>query len=141
MTLSKGLRRLQRLRPPLDHLHVGQAEHGDGMPHEFGLLPRRFDERIAPVEVRDRERQAREPGARADIRDREALEVRQHGERIEQVLVHDLGGILDGGQVHARVPVGELLDEREHRLDLGRLEREAECLHAGGEPRLDPAFH
>ena len=42
------------------------------MAHEFGLLAGGLDERIAPVRVRDRERQARKARAGADVRDREA---------------------------------------------------------------------
>ena len=111
------------------------------MPEKGDLLSGRFDERIAPVEVRDGKRQARKAGARPDVGDREALQMRQHRERIEQVLVHDVRRIADRGQVEARVPVAELGHERQERVDLAALEREAERLHARQQPRLDPAFH
>ena len=126
MTQSNGRVRPVGLRPQRDHFDIGEVQARHRVAQEFGLLPGGFDQRVAPVRVRDGEWQARKPRAGADVRDREAAQVRQHRERVEQVLVHALGRFADRRQVHARVPVRKLVKERPERLDLRRREREAE---------------
>jgi len=83
---------------------------------------------------RNRQRQPGKPGPGADIQHAASLEVRPHGETVEQMQRQHRFALAHGGQVHSAIPALQLVDERFELLELAAVQRLPECPDAVLEP-------
>jgi hypothetical protein len=121
------------LHAALVHARVAQAELDRRLAQERGLFLAGFHEYDAPVAARDGERDARQPGPRADVRKRAVDghgQMRQHGERVEQVMAHHRERIAQRGQVVGLVPLRHQRDIGEQPLARIRFHRQTELSRA-----------
>src|SRR5262245_20681797 len=107
-------------------LYVAQAEGLRSVLDELTLLRGRVDQRELELRHCDRERQTRKTGAGADVRDARAAHMAVDGETVEQVLGDLLTAFADRGQIHALVPVVELVEESQQLARLVGAQRNAE---------------
>ena len=90
--------------------HAGDPRLGDEVLEERDLLLRGVHQDHLDVGARDADGDPGKAAATAGIEERPFGDQRGKGERIEQVLLHHLAGIGDGGQVHRLVPLEEHVD-------------------------------
>ncbi len=94
----------QRLGARLGHAGIAQAQLANGFAHETGLLAVALDQGHLQLRARDRQRDARQPGAGPQIGQGAGLQVGLHRQRVEQMAGDHLQRVADRGQVVGTVP-------------------------------------
>ncbi len=89
---------------------IAEPELDDRLPQERRLLVVAVEQHDAPTESCDGERNARQPAATADVENAQGAlfgKVRQHRQRVEQMVRHHLPRIADRGEVVRTIPFVE----------------------------------
>ena len=110
----------------LQRLDIAETERACGVRHEAHLLAVGVEQREPPLRLRDGERQPGEARAGADIGDARAVQMRRHGQAVEQMVRDHLVARGHGREVVGPVPARELVQQTRERRRLRGVEHDTE---------------
>ena len=106
--------------PGMVHRNILQSQFDDSLLQEAGFLLHGIDHADSQVGAGNGQRDRGQAAAATDIEQGAFAQMRQHGQRIEQMVRDGLGWVAQGGQVVGLVPLEQQVAEGE-QLVLGRI--------------------
>ncbi|KEZ99445.1 hypothetical protein A11M_0101040 [Xanthomonas vasicola pv. vasculorum NCPPB 895] len=117
-----GRRLVQRFGARFGHAGVAQLQMAQGFAHEARLLAVAFHQRYLQLRAGDRQGDAGQAGAGAQVGQSAAGDVGLHGQRIEQMAGNHLARVAHGGEVVGLVPAHQQGQVAQQRRGEGRIQ-------------------